>query len=149
MNGHATKNMGTDVPQSSRDEPMPIKINFLQNGAGIEFVSSGIVTGEEIVAANRKIYNRENLGRLKYKVIDRTNCTEYRVTAEDIAQIAEQDRQAAQINADLTIVLIAPTDLQYGMTRMWQAYIDDIGFTSKVFSIRSEANAYLAEKFPA
>jgi len=66
------------------EDGMPIQINYIQDGIGIEFISSGIVTGKEIIEANKKIYNREILLNLKYKIIDRSTCTEYRVTPEEI-----------------------------------------------------------------
>lgn len=122
---------------------MPVQINFLDNGIGIEFISSGVVTGEEIIEANKKVYNDKNLIRLKYKIIDRTNCTDYRVSTEEMEIIAEQDRIASKINRNITILLVSPTDLQYGMTRMWQAYTGTTGFTSEIFKDRASADEYL------
>jgi|GEM_PF-6325078 len=54
---------------------MPVQSNFLEEGIGVEFITSGVLTGEEIIAANQELYTRENLLRLRYKVIDRTSCT--------------------------------------------------------------------------
>jgi myo-inositol-1-phosphate synthase len=90
---------------------MPIDINCLDGGTGIGFIASGVVTGTEVIEANKKIYNRKNLLRLRYKIIDRTNCTEYRVTPEDIQVIAEQDKEAAKVNSNVVIALISPTAL--------------------------------------
>ncbi|MDF1578846.1 MAG: hypothetical protein RQ753_08050 [Desulfurivibrionaceae bacterium] len=126
---------------------MPIRINFLDGGAGIEFVVTGTLTGAEILAANRQVYTRENLLRLKYKVIDRTACAKYLVTSKEIENIAEQDRAAAAINRDITIIIVAADDLQFGMTRMWQVFIEDIGFHSEIFADRAAADAYIAERF--
>jgi len=122
---------------------MPVKINFLENGAGIEFISSGTVTGKEIIEANDKIYTPENLSRLKYKIIDRTTCTEYLVTNEEMKTIAKQDIQASKINNNITILLVSPTKLQYGMTRMWQVFSDESGFKSEIFENRESADAYI------
>jgi hypothetical protein len=63
---------------------MAIRINYLDNGIGIEIIASGIVTGEEIIKAQEEIYNEENLKKQKYQIIDRTRCTEYQVSSEDI-----------------------------------------------------------------
>jgi hypothetical protein len=63
---------------------MAIRINYLDNGIGIEIIASGIVTGEEIIKAQEEIYNEENLKKQKYQIIDRTHCTEYQVSSEDI-----------------------------------------------------------------
>jgi hypothetical protein len=126
---------------------MPVQINILQDGIGIEFISFGVVTGQEIIEANKKIYNRENLLRLKYKIIDRTNCTDYRVTPEEIRIIAAQDIEASKINKNILILLVSPTPLQYGMTRMWQVHIESTGFQSEIFKDIESAKEYINKKF--
>jgi len=126
---------------------MGLQINHIQGGIGIEYVLSGIVTGEEIIAANKDIYNYENLRHCKYKIVDRSNCTEYCLTAEDVRIISEQDKGASRINRNITIIFVSPTDLQYGMSRMWQAYTTETGFQSKIFKDRESAEEWMKEKF--
>jgi len=126
---------------------MPVQINNLQDGIGIEFISSGVVTGKEIIEANKKIYTTENLLRLKYKIIDRSTCTDYRVTPGEIKIIANQDIEASKINKNIVIVLVSPTALQYGMTRMWQVHAENIGLQSKIFKDRESASEYINELF--
>jgi hypothetical protein len=125
---------------------MPVQINFIEGGLGIEFISSGIVTGSEIIQSNEKIYTREILSRLKYKIIDRTNCTEYNVTTKDIQLIASQDRKASQINPNIIIAIISTTPLQHGMSRMWEAYVDETGFQMELFKDRGSADKWLRKK---
>lgn len=122
---------------------MPIRINYLHGGAVVEYISSGVVTGLEIIEANKKLYQRNNIIRLKYKLIDRSTCTAYRVTREEMKLIAAQDEAASKINRDITVLLVAPTDLQYGMTRMWQMLVEETGFRSEIFQDRESADAWL------
>ncbi len=122
---------------------MPVRVNFSKDGARVEFISEGVVTGDEIIEANKKIYTRENLVRLRYKIIDRTGCTDYRVTSEDVLIIANQDKAAAKINSNIVVLLISTTPIQYGMSRMWQAYTDDLGFHAEIFKDRKTAYAWL------
>jgi len=125
---------------------MPVQINFIEDGFGVEFISSGIVTGSQIIQANEKIYTHEILSRLNYKIVDRTNCTEYNVTTKDIQIIASQDRKAAKINPNIIIALISTTPLQYGMSRMWEAYVDETGFQVEIFKDRGNANKWIRNK---
>ena len=122
---------------------MPVTINILENGTGIEFISSGVVTGKDIIQANQKIYIPEYLSRLKYKIIDRTTCTDYLVTSEEMRTISNQDIEASKINRNITIILVTPTKLQYGMTRMWQAFTEITGWKSKIFENREIGNEYI------
>ena len=79
---------------------MPYQINYLQNGIGIELLVSGVITGKEVIEANKIIYSKENLQRLRYKLVDRTNCAETKVTSEEMENIAMQTIEAAKINKD-------------------------------------------------
>jgi hypothetical protein len=126
---------------------MPIQIFFLQNGKGVEFISSGVVTGKEIIEANKKIYNQEILHRLKYKIIDRSTCTDYRVSTDEIVTILVQDEEASKINRNITIAFVAPLPPMYGITKMMQAFAEQTGFETGIFLDRKSADVYINGKF--
>jgi hypothetical protein len=122
---------------------MAIQINCLDNGIGIEIIASGIVTGEEIIKAQEEVYNEENLQKQKYQIIDRTHCTEYQVSSEDIERISDIDNRASEVNSYIIIAVVSSTPLQYGMTRMWQAYIKEDRFVTKIFADRKSADEWI------
>ena len=122
---------------------MTIQINYPDNGIGIEIIASGIVTGEEIIKAQDEIYNEENLQKQKYQIIDRTHCTEYQVSSEDIEKNSDIDNRASEVNSYIIIAVVSPTPLQYGMTRMWQAYIKEDRFVTKIFVDRKSADEWI------
>jgi len=122
---------------------MTIQINYPDNGIGIEIIASGVVTGEEIIKAQDEIYNEENLQKQKYQIIDRTHCTEYQVSSEDIERISDRDNRASEVNSYIIIAVVSSTPLQYGMTRMWQAYIREDRFVTKIFADRKSADEWI------
>ena len=122
---------------------MAIQINYLDNGIGIEIIASGIVTGEEIIKAQEEVYNEENLQKQKYQIIDRTHCTEYQVSSEEIERISDRDNRASEVNSYIIIAVVSSTPLQYGMTRMWQAYIKEDRFVTKIFVDRKSADEWI------
>ena len=122
---------------------MPIQKKYRDGGIGVEFIGSGIVTGADIIAANKKIYSNKDFSKQRYKIVDRTNCTGYKVSTEEIRIIAEQDKAAAKTNPNIIIALISTTDLQYGISRMYQAYVRDIGFLTEVFRDRKSAEEWI------
>jgi hypothetical protein len=125
---------------------MPIQIKYIDEGIGVEFISSGIVTGADIIAANKEIYRNENFYRQRYQLVDRTNCTKYQVSHEEIIKIAEQDKVAARINPKIIIAFISTSPLQYGISRMYQAYVGDNGFLTEVFKDRKSAEKWIEEQ---
>jgi hypothetical protein len=122
---------------------MTIHVNYLENGYGIEIIASGTVTGEEIIDAHKQIYKKETFKKLRYKIVDRTDCSKYQVYPDDIEKIAVMDDDASKINPNIIIAVISTTSLQYGMTRMWQAYLTNKLFITRNFSDRISADKWV------
>ena len=80
---------------------------------------------------------------MRYKIVERTQCTEYRVTSKDVQLMADQDRVAAKINPNFLIAIISTTDLQYGVTRMWKAHVDHLDIKTMVFRDRKSAEEWI------
>ena len=125
---------------------MPIQIKYREGGIGVEFIGSGIVTGADIISANKEIYRNENFSRQRYQIVDRTKCTEYRVSHEEIRIIAEQDKAASKTNPNIIVSLISTTDLQYGLSRMYLAHVGDSGFLTEIFRDRKSAEEWIEEQ---
>jgi hypothetical protein len=125
---------------------MTIEINYIDDGVGIEIFASGVVTGDEIIEAHKEIYNSDNLTKQKYQIIDRRECKEYLVSSEDVKKIAEIDIVASKSNPDIIIAIIASTDLQFGMSRVWQVYVEDSKFETQVFRDRKTAEGWLKKQ---
>ena len=51
---------------------MPIQIKYIDGGIGVEFIGSGVVTGTDIIAANKEIYRNENFPKHRYQYNSRT-----------------------------------------------------------------------------
>ena len=60
-----------------------------------------------------------------------------------IQEIAACDRLALDVNPNLIIAHIAPTDFQYGLTRMWEAYVGYKEFSIKIFRDRKNAETWI------
>jgi len=125
---------------------MPIQIKYIDGGFGVEFIGSGVVTGADIIAANKKIYRNENFSKQRYQIIDRTKCTKYEVSHKEIIIIAEQDKVAAKTNPNIIIAFISTSPLQYGISRMYQSYVGDEGFLTEVFRDRKSAKRWIEEQ---
>ena len=125
---------------------MAIQTNYLDGGIGIEIIASGIVSGDEILAAHKEIYNEENLHRQRYQIIDRTRCDYYCVRPEELEKIAALDITAAKINPNIVIAIVSPTDLQHGMSRIWQKYVQNSPLITRIFRDRPSADAWIKEQ---
>ena len=125
---------------------MPIKTIYMEDGLGITYHAYDLVTGNEVINANEEAYSRKDFPERRYKIVDRTDCTEYRVGASEVKKIAEQEKDGAKINPDFIVALVSKTDHQFGMTRMYHAYMNDEGFISESFEDQESAMQWINKK---
>ena len=52
-------------------------------------------------------------------------------------------KSAFELNGDMLLVAIVPTDLMFGMSRLWQVYADEPSQRTKVVRSQEEADAWL------
>ena len=118
---------------------------LLEGGVGVEVLATGVVCGREILAAHREIYDKKHLSKQKYHLIDKSKCTEYDVTAHDIAAIVELDEEASKTNPNIVVAFIESETLQFSLTEVWQASVEDFVFKSKSFKDRNTALEWIEQ----
>jgi len=127
---------------------MSIQINILDNGEGVEIKASGIVYGKDIINAHKEIYNEEHLIKQKYHIIDKSKCTEYDVSSDDIKFMASLDRAASLKNPQIIIAIIESEVLEFSLSSLWQAHVDDFIFKTKTFTDREHAMSWISDNKP-
>jgi hypothetical protein len=124
---------------------MPIELRYREGGRGVVFVCAGVVTGTEFDEANEEIYSDQCLPALRYQLIDFSDAERIEISAEDTRRHAEVDRVAAERNPNIAIAIVGPSDVTFGISRMWQALTDDSKLQSHIFRSMPEAERCLAE----
>lgn len=127
------------------DVGMGINIKIINDGEGIEIIATGKVTGKEIITAHGQIYLSDHLKKQKYHIIDKSKCTEYNVTAEEIQRIAGLDIAAAKINPSIIVAVIESETLRFSLTELWQAQVANSVLKTKSFIQRESAMQWIAE----
>jgi len=125
---------------------MPIEIEYTDDTLGVIFSAVGKVTGKEIIDKQKDVYRSKEFPRLRYWIVDRSRCTEYDVSTEEVSEIAAIDNEAAHINPHLIMALVAESDLQFGISRMYESQITEKGFTTEVFREREAAERWIFSK---
>lgn len=124
---------------------MAFEVKFIDGGEGLVFIASGKAHASELIAINREIYSEAYLMKQKYQLVDLTGAEEIEVDERDIKQLADMDKEAAAINPEIKIAVVAPGDLEYGLARMWLAHVDEGELESRVFRTREEADRWIEE----
>ena len=124
---------------------MGVKVEILEDGRGVEVVAEGVVKGQQIIDAHSEIYDGRYLKRQRFQIVDKSRCTEYNVTADEIEAIAELDKKASLVNPDIKIAVIESQNLQFSLTELWQAHLANSEFQTRSFRDRASAMAWLSE----
>ena len=125
---------------------MPIKIIYTEDGLGVKYIAMGKTTGEEVIQTNKEVISDKRFQSLKYKIADRSECDEYLVNGASVKIVAEQEREASQVNPDLVVALIAGSELQFGMSRMYQSLMAGMGFECDIFEDQEAAMKWINKK---
>lgn len=115
---------------------MSIKINILENGAGVEILAFDIVYGNELIQACEKLRNDKDSGKIEYYIFDQSKCIEYAVSSSDIASIAAVDKKVSEINPNRIVAIIESENLEFSLTELWQSHVERFGLKSKTFDNR-------------
>ena len=126
---------------------MPYKTEYLDGEGGVITTYWGTVTDDEVVNSGKeKTASLERVKAYRYLLTDLSNVDEYRVSTQGIEANAKIASQFHAINSKVLLAFVLPTDVEFGMGRMWQAYADQAGVHSRVFRTRREADEWLKTK---
>lgn len=127
---------------------MAYTTELLDHGRGVLHVGSEIVTGKELLDGSMLVFQALRSGHpICYGLPDFTAITQFQVGTDDIKALAKINTEMAKIVRQPTCVaVVAPSDLAYGISRMWEVYVEPTLWKTRVFRSRPEANAWLAER---
>lgn len=125
---------------------MAIQLRWWQGTSVLEYVCSGRVDGEELIAANLEALADARFPGLSAQVCDMEQVTAFDIDREQILRIIAIDFRASARAPGMTRVGIAcRDDLIFGYGRMYELLLDGRvpGWEVGVFRTRDEALAWL------
>ncbi len=122
---------------------MPVEVNFVDDGAGVEVICSGELRGEEIIKTNRKIYGLPGFLNLRYQFVNLSRVEKTSLTPDQVRAIAKQDIDASANNPRMAVIVAGDSDIVYAFSRMWLAYVEKSPWETKVFRSSEEARKWI------
>ena len=123
---------------------MRYELFFLDDECGTVTEFIGVLNDEILIQVTRERYASEERNRkLKYILNDYTQCTEINISSEIIRTVAQMAINVAAYNQQVVIAGVMPTDLEFGLGRMWQVYAEKTGWESRAFRSRSDAEEWI------
>jgi hypothetical protein len=125
---------------------MPYETQYVDSEKGVLKIGSGVVTGAELLETATHQSLDERIRTVKYALVDFSQMIEMKITSEIVRQMVEIQKKTSQLAPDVVVAIVAPSPLAYGMSRVWQSFAYDLGWTSNVFHSRPDAVAWLIKK---
>ncbi len=124
---------------------MPVRVREIAGGKGLVYECYGRVEGEDHVRANRGVMaDSKALGSRYFCIIDHSGATELAYDGTAVKQIVEQDKQMMSvIRPGFLIAVVAPGNLEFGFSRMWQSMAEITGWEILVVRSRDEAERWI------
>ena len=124
---------------------MALQVNYLENGTGVEFIATATMYGQDILDAKTQLYNSKQFREQRYHIIDRTNCSEFYVSAEDIQPIAELNKEGAELNKKIIMTIVSPKIMLEGIAKLSKTRIEDYVFLTESFRDHATAHKWVVE----
>jgi len=127
---------------------MPIDIELLHDGAGVIYNCHGTVTFKQFYdASNGFLASPEDLKKWRYAIIDLTSVENMNLNYEEVATIVELNKRLAAGTLPGTLLAVSsPKDLGFGIARMWEALVDQVGWETQTFRTRTEAALWINQR---
>ena len=122
---------------------MAIYLKFNDDRTGLEAIASNQVTISDFMGACSEAFNNTNVVNQKYQILDFSQCTDFELSSDDINNLSQLAINASKINPNIIMAIIAPTDLVFGMSRVYEVYAEESGFKIKVFREKSQAESWV------
>jgi hypothetical protein len=114
---------------------MPVEITDVDDGLGNLITATGVVTDDEYVESCRRHLTQDpaRFARYRFSLADFSQATRLDVSTEAIRQVVDLCIQAAEANADTVVAVVVPTDLGFGLARMWEMLSSRTSWEIRVF----------------
>jgi len=126
---------------------MGIEIRFTADGIGMVWASTGLLTGRDLLDADTRLRDEVTSGRtIRYLLVDHSAIPEESIESGSIQILAEQSEESLELIPDGVVAVVAPNDVLFGLSRMWEQFVEYPRLTTRVMRSRDEAIAWLQDE---
>lgn len=125
---------------------MPASYEVVGEKRCLLITAAGAVTGDDMVAVSLAVEANRGLHPMPFCLVDLTGVDQFLVTRGDVERVVAVSHRLAALSPAMAVAVAAPTDLVFGMARMWEAMSNGSGWTTRVFRSVADARRWLAEQ---
>jgi hypothetical protein len=124
---------------------MPIELEFTHGGLGVIYQCEGSLGLQHFADANsRLLTSPDRIKKLKYVIIRGNSMEPQYFSVTQMEGIILQDRHIASYAIEgLLVAVVAEQSTVLGLARMWEAFVEGIGWETKIFPSLAEAETWV------
>ena len=123
---------------------VPMTISRTDGTHGLIVTGTGIVTIQDFNQTAEQIYPADSsLGECWYQLIDFMQVEALHLDSQGVRHLSALNSRAFKINPYFLIAIAGRKDLIFGMSRMWQAFLEKDYWETKVFRDSEKAKSWL------
>jgi hypothetical protein len=120
---------------------MPYTISYTADGAEIQFTRA--VTAAELQAAKRRALGGVYARGLRWQLLDFSGADALTLSPDDLQALADEDDRFTRKHPKFALAIVAPTPLSFGLSRMYETYVQEAVSESQIVKSRDEALAWV------
>ena len=129
---------------------MPMSVTPHDGGNGVLVKGYGHISDDEyreVVFSRLSKLKQDYVGR-KYCLYDYSDVESVSVQSQTINEAGTQTVAAFRNNPDVVTAVAAPSDLTFGLARMWSAWLGPMRDNARLFRDKGSAERWIREEFP-
>lgn len=112
---------------------MTVEYSFIEERNLVWVRMGGTVTFEQMAGYLKSLSKDPRYNPPMKKLVDFRKCLDYPLTREEAEEFARLNRELSSVFSDEKCAMVAPGDLQYGMSRVHEMYTTGSGLEIAVF----------------
>ncbi len=130
---------------------MPIELEFTDDGLGVIYQCEGSLGLQHFADANsRLLASPDRIKKLKYVIVHGPYMEPQYFSVTQMEGIILQDRHIASYAVEgLLVALVAEESTVLGLARMWEAFVEGIGWETQIFPSLVEAETWVRTRVKA
>jgi hypothetical protein len=123
---------------------MPVIIEQKDNGLGLIINLSGYITCSDIISATKQIYENDVKNTHVWELWNLIDVNDIEASSGEIKQLSDLDKNKAKSrNSKLIIAAALPTDVSFGLGRMYEALVNHPQIITHMFHNLNEAKNWI------
>ena len=120
-----------------------VEVRLTADGIGIVGIGVGVVSGQDLLDATARLHEeRAHNPNIRYAVMDLSAISQGQIDTESVRLSAKP----ADGTPQLTVAIVAPSDVLFGLSRMWEMLAEQTGLATRVVRTRAELITWLQEE---